>query len=454
MTPSIRVNLLKWLIGPLLLINLIGAGLMYWLAWTPAQLALDQSLADGSWALIPHLHSVGNKIEIDLNAQAEQVLRVDHFDKEYFVVRDGDGRTIAGDADFPALRIPSAQNEPLPYEDRMRGEPVRVVSLKKMIDGNLVMIGAAETLRKRNQIRAEILWSLLFLGSALAAICVWIGWLAVSRGLLPLQRIAMLLRARDSEDLAAIDEKGLQSELRPVVHAMNGLLSRARQGTKARQDFLADVAHQLRTPLAGLRTQLDLLHEKYADQPDTAHSATLMLSSVERMIRRTNQLLAMARAEPSQYEKTALEPIRLDSVVVEAVQHFVHEADKKNIDIGFDLQPTMIRGDRFLLRDLVDNLIDNAIRYSPKHSSVTVICHQEDESGTFVIEDSGPGIPERERETIFERFYRIDDKMPGTGLGLAIVRDIARDHDAAIRIATGALGLGTVITIEFPHPSQ
>jgi two-component system sensor histidine kinase TctE len=449
---SLRVGLLKWLILPLLAANLLGAGLTWWLAWTPAQIAFDQSLADATWALIPRLRVAGGHVEVDLSNQAEQMLRVDHFDSVYFVVRGEDGRTIFGDADFPPLREPRSYNEPSPYDGVMRDEPVRIIALKTVIGTEPVLIGAAETLRKRASIRYEIMLSLLALESVLALLVVATIWLAVARGLRPLKAIRERLIARAPDDLSAVPQDDVPLELRPVLEALNRLLERTQTGARAKQDFLANVAHQLRTPLAGLRTQLEWLQHKHADDSDTAHSSALMMSSIERMIRQTNQLLALARAEPSQFEKTGLQPVALHKLVEESVQHFVQEADKKSIDLGFDLQPTHVTGDRFLLRDMLDNLIDNAIRHSPPGTSVTVSCRQRPDGagGTLLVEDGGPGIPHGDREKIFDRFYRLDDKVAGSGLGLAIVRDIANDHDAHIILGSGPDGKGTVFAVEIP----
>ncbi|SNT07225.1 two-component system, OmpR family, sensor histidine kinase TctE [Noviherbaspirillum humi] len=453
MTRSIRVKLLKWLIVPLLAVNLIGAMLSYWLAWTPAQTALDQSLADAAWAVLPHLRARGDQLEINLSEQAEQVLRVDHFDKVYLVVRDAAGHTLSGDRDFPALSLPTELGKPLAYDGLMRSEPVRIVSLKADIGREQVIIGVAETLRKRNLIRAEILIGLLVLGSALAILSVWVAWFTVSHGLSPLRNIAAKLRARAGDDLSTIDEEQVPTEVQPVIHAMNHVLDRARTGNQARQDFLADVAHQLRTPLAGLNTQLAWLKQNPDAAPQAAQSLQMMSSSVERMIRQTNQLLALARAEPSQYEKQRLELVALDTIVAESVQHFVQEADKKQIDIGFNLQSTTILGDRFLLRDLVDNLIDNAIRYSPPGAEVTASCYPGNGVGVFHIEDNGPGIAAAHLDRIFDRFYRIDEHSTGSGLGLAIVRDIVTDHGARLSLRQRAQGSGTVIEVVFPVKS-
>jgi two-component system sensor histidine kinase TctE len=334
----------------------------------------------------------------------------------------------------------------------MRGNTIRVASLKTMVGTHPVSIGVGETLRKRNDIRSEIILKVFALEVTLTALLMTMTWFAVSRGLAPLHKIRAALNERTPDDLTPLEEKKVPSELRPLVQAIDSLLERAESGAQARQDFLANVAHQLRTPLAGLKTQLEWLQQRHADEPETRQSCGLMMSSVDRMVRQTNQLLALARAEPSQFEKRGLEIFDLDKLVEESIQHFVREAGKKSIDLGFDLHPTKVSGDRFLLRDLIDNLIDNAVRYSPNGGMVTVSCLQSATAGTLVIEDNGPGIPMPDREKIFNRFYRLNAKVAGSGLGLSIVRDIARDHDAEISITSGPDGKGTVFSVRFPAP--
>jgi len=447
---SIRLNLLKWLIMPLLAINLLGAALTYWLAWTPAQTAFDQSLADTAWAIIPRLSVNDGKIQINLPRQEEQILRVDHVNLVFFNVRNAQGQIISGDHDFPALPIPANANEPVTHDGRMRGERIRIIIMKTAIANQPVIISVAETLRKRNRIQSSIILSLLVLETLITVISTTIVWLAISRGLFPLKQMQRDLRERKDDDLSPIHANHIAIELKPVIHAMNNLLLKAEVGATNQQNFLANVAHQLRTPLAGLKLQIEWLSQRYHDEPDTATSTGLMLSSTNRMIRQTNQLLALARAEPSHFIKTRLEPLSLDKLVEESIQHFVEEADKKNIDLGFNLSTTRIKGDCFLLRDMIDNLIDNAIRYSPPYGKVTVSCQQQADFGVLTIEDSGPGIANSERELIFSRFYRLNNNVTGSGLGLAIVRDIAMDHGADISLDTTTHGSGTLFTVKIP----
>ncbi len=448
---SIRLSLLKLLLLPILAINLVGAASTYWLAWRPTQLAFDQNLADAAWALLPHLRQKDGRVEVDLSGQAEQVLRVDHFDAIYFVVRDNQGATLAGDADFPLQKASEVIDDPQAYDSRMRGEAIRVIALTTLVGSETVTVAVAETLWKRISVRSGSSFAgLLLLDLLLTFVSIAIVWFGVTRGLKPLQAIQSALNARSHDDLDPLPAGPVPVELAPVTAALNGLLDKVRQVSRSQQDFLADAAHQLRTPLAGLKTQLEWMQQRHAGDAETARSAHLMMASTERMIRQTNQLLVLARAEPSRFEQARLYPLALDKVVEEAIQHFVQEADKKDIDLGFELAPTVIPGDPFLLRDLVDNLVDNAIRYAPRQGRVTVRCHTEEGMGVLSVEDDGPGIAPLEQELIFSRFYRLDRSTTGSGLGLAIVRDIAIDHDAQVILRTGADGVGTVVSVRFP----
>jgi two-component system sensor histidine kinase TctE len=447
---SIRVSLLKRLLLPLLAINLVGAGFTYWLAWRPTQIAYDQNLADAAWALLPTMQQRGDRISVDLSHQAEQVLRLDHFDSIYFVVRKANGETLAGDADFPPLRQPQAIDEPEAYDSRMRGAAIRVIALSALVGSEAVTIGVAETLWKRIRVRSGGNFiGLLLLDLVLTFISIAVVSFGVTRGLAPLQAMRSGLDARKPDDLAPLPADPMTLELAPVAAAINQLLDRVRQVSRSRQDFLANAAHQLRTPLAGFKTQLEWLQRGQADREETARSLSLMMASAERMIRQTNQLLALARAEPGQFEKARLYPLALDKLVEESIQHLVEEADKKGIDLGFDLSPVTIRGDSFLLRDLIDNLVDNAIRYAPPHGQVTVSCRAVDGTGVLTVEDDGPGVPAAERELVFSRFYRLSHNTRGSGLGLAIVRDIATDHGARIMLEAGPNGKGTAFSVHF-----
>jgi two-component system sensor histidine kinase TctE len=280
-------------------------------------------------------------------------------------------------------------------------------------------------------------------------------WFAVTRGLQPLERLRADLDARDGlgeHEPASVSARELPAELAPVAGAFDHLLARLQAGARSQQEFLANVAHQLRTPLAGMQLQLEWLAERHRADPDSVQSLRLMLQSNERMIRQTNQLLALARAEPSRFEKARLEPLELASLVGQSIQHFVDRAVARRIDLGFELNPVSLAGDPFLLRDLVDNLVDNALRYTPQGGTVTVRCgpSQPDGQAVLEVEDSGPGIPAAERERVFSRFVRLAEHTTGSGLGLAIVRDIALAHGAQVAVTTARQGSGALFQVRFP----
>ncbi|WDZ94947.1 sensor histidine kinase [Herbaspirillum sp. WKF16] len=447
---SIRRDLLKWLIAPLLLINLIGAGLTYWLAWLPAQHAFDQNLMDSTWGLYAQVRHRQERTTAELTQQAEQILRSNHSDTTFFAVRDTSGQIVVGDRGFPPLPESDVFERPINYDAEMRGEPVRIAALQVQVKNGVISVAVAETVRKRDRAHYTILLSFLALDGIITFVSISAVLVAVRRGLRPLKTLQRNLEQRGHGKLGAIDSAGSSVELQPLIVAMNELMARISKGEQAQQNFLADVAHQLRTPLTGLKLQLELLHDKHQGQPDTARSLAMMNSSVERMIRQSRQLLALARSEPGLFEQRKLEDLSLDELVSESVQHFIEEADKKQIDLGFDLRSGRMRGDRFLLRDLIDNLIDNAVRYSPPHSTVTVRCQEEADATLLAVEDSGPGIAPEHRELIFDRFYRANDKVAGSGLGLAIVREIAHDHGGVISLDCGREGQGTVFTVRFP----
>ena len=445
---SIRLRLLKWLVGPILVVNLAGAALTYLLAWTPAQLAFDQGLADAAQVLAARVRQGPQGAVLDLPAQAEQVLRADRADATYFAVRKANGTLVAGDSDFPLLAASGMQDAVA------RGEPVRVATASVSAGGETVHVAVAKTLRKRAQIQSATIRAVVLVEGLFTLALVGLVWFSVTSGLLPLARMRASLNARDGADLAPIADEAVPYELTPVVSAFNDLLGKLQAGARAQQDFLANVAHQLRTPLAGMKLQLEWLGQRHAADADSVRSLGLMLQSSERMIRQTNQLLALARAEPSRFEKARLETLDLSRLVAETVQYFVDEAGKKDIDIGFDLEPAEVAGDSFLLRDLVDNLVDNAVRYTPAGGTVTVRCLRgQDGGGVLEIEDSGPGIPRHLRAQAFQRFVRLDDRIAGSGLGLAIVRDIAQAHGATIEMADGHAGAGMMLTVRFPAPA-
>jgi two-component system sensor histidine kinase TctE len=428
---SIRVRLLRWLIGPILLVNLAGGALVYALAWVPAQLAFDQGLLDTANALAA------------LPLPSGQPRRRADDDTVYWAMRDGMGRLLAGDAALPRAGAADGQVA----DAILRGEAVRVVRLRTA-QGATVTV--AKTLRQRGQAQATIVRAVILLEAVATLVAATLIWYAVTRGLRPLRHLRAALRARKADDVAPLAVDDVPAELAPLVRALNGLLEQSAQNARTRQDFLANMAHQLRTPLAGLQAQLDVLARGHA-AADEAHTLALMRAATERMTRQVGQLLALARAEPAPAERRRMEPVALDRLLTDTVQQFVEQAARKDIDLGFELAPATVQGDRFQLRDLADNLIDNALRYTPAGGRVTVSCGQDGEAAVLAVEDNGPGIPPALRAAVFSRFVRLDEHSAGTGIGLAIVREIAAAHGARVEVTTAAGGQGARFIVRFDN---
>jgi two-component system sensor histidine kinase TctE len=442
---SIRLRLLKWLVLPILVFNLLAASLTYLLAWTPAQLAFDQGLLDAATGMAARLREEDGRLRVDAPAAAARLLGAGAPDASWFVVRLRSGEVIAGDPAFPRPGAAGAVRDA-----SIHGQPVRAATVLVPSAQGPVEVGVARTLVQRQQVRAAILRALVLLEVLFSLALVGLVWFSVGNGLAPLARLRARLDARGSGDLAPLDDAGMPRELAPLVSAFNALLERIAAGSRAQDDFRANVAHQLRTPLAGLRLQLEWIAARHRDDLETGKVVALLLAANERMIRQANQLLSLERAGPDRLARTRLAPLDLADIVAEAVQPFVEQAARKDIDLGFELAPSPVAGDRHMLRDLVDNLVDNALRYTLEGGTVTVQLRATEEGVLFAVEDSGPGIPPEKRAQVFQRFVRLDQHSSGSGLGLAIVRDIAALHGATVALEGGPGGRGARFTVRFP----
>ena len=241
-------------------------------------------------------------------------------------------------------------------------------------------------------------------------------------------------------------------EVQPLIHAMNELLRRLSLVLSAQQRFVADAAHQLRTPVAGIKTQTELALRLTdpAQQQQVLHQLHTATTRLSRLI---HQLLALARTEPGAQAAHAMQPTDLGREMREAASEWVPKALQGNIDLGFEGpdEPLMVRGNAILLREMLGNLLDNAIRYSPPGSRVTVQVARRGTEVVLQVEDNGAGIPQDERERVFERFYRLlGTDADGCGLGLAIVREVAQAHGADVSLDSGAGGRGTAVRVRFP----
>jgi len=282
----------------------------------------------------------------------------------------------------------------------------------------------------------------------LAMFAVWYG---VGRGLVPLIALQREIEQRSHRDLAPLTESTVPHEVQPLIRAMNDLLGRLSASIAAQKRFIADAAHQLRTPIAGLKTQTEL----GSRQPQSAEGKAMLKqlhTATEQMTRLINQLLSLARAEPNAGPASMTETIDLAELARQTTTEWVPRALARSIDLGFEDQPgaARVEGNAFMLHEMLNNLLDNAIRYTHSGGHITVRVSAAESKVVLSVEDDGPGIPEADRERVFERFYRVlGSGAEGCGLGLAIVREIAERHQAEVVLSARGDGSGTVVRITF-----
>ncbi len=446
---SLLATILEWIVGPLLLLWLMNVGVTWLAAQGIANAPHDRALADMAKALAvqvaqqtPHGGPAG---QFELQTRSLEGLRAtDSADLSYRIVGP-QGEHLSGER---ALHSPidaerARAGEVRFRDDVMRGVSVRVAYMWADVPGGAgPLIEVAEPLSKRSLLATEILQGVVLPQLVFLPLGVLLLWLALARSIGPLNELQQRIRRRDSNDLSPIEEHDVPEEVSSLVRAINDLLTRLDQSVATQKHFLADAAHQLKTPLAGLRMQAELAQREIAGGQGDPQAVTRSLRNIvlssQRAAHMVNQLLAMARAD-QQENSLALVPVDVAELAVEVMQDFVPRALEKHIDFGYegaqpgDLTPR-IRGHRLLLGELLRNLIDNALSCTPSGGTVTV--RVGDESGQNVllqVEDSGPGIPVAEREKVFRPFYRVlGTPVDGSGLGLAIVREIASQHQAEL----------------------
>ncbi|MBC7958145.1 MAG: sensor histidine kinase N-terminal domain-containing protein [Cytophagales bacterium] len=422
-----------------------------------------------------------------LSRSTTELLQTDEADTLYYQVLGLRGEFLSGERALPVPlqaeedRISAGQ---LRFrDDEIGGEPVRVaylwVSAPGMPGSAPALVQVAETRGKRSRLATEIIKGVMLPQFVILPLAVLLVWLALVRGIKPLNELQQRIRRRESHDLSPIDEREVPEEVSPLVRAINDLLMRLDRSISTQKHFLADAAHQLKTPLAGLRMQAELAQREIdAGQRDPQalkKSLQQIARSSQRAARMVNQLLSMARAEDAS-QAQSYQHINLARVATEAVRDFVPRALEKRIDLGYEgpntggrhPQGLLVHGQPVLLRELVRNLVDNALQYTPEGGTVTVRV-VDDPFGQVVVlqvEDSGPGIAPAERDKVFQPFYRsLGTNVDGSGLGLAIVREIAQQHQAVIALEDANLrhrsgmvvdhagapyGPGVRFTVRFP----
>ena len=446
---SLRQQLLTWLVIPLALLLVAGTLFSYWVALRSATVTYDRALLDPALALAEHVHSEGESTVLDLPKVAQDVLRIDSYDRIYFSVTRLSGERLAGQPEMPAPPPVVPVGHRTFYYGTVNAERVRIAALYVPQPNGLVVIQVAETMVKRNRLTREILIGETIPDLMVATMAMVLVWFGILRSLAPLQRLRAEIAQRSARDLRPLDGSYAPTEVRPLVATLNDLLDDLRDALDAQQRFTANAAHQLRTPLAGLQTQVELALRQPAPEP-MLRSLHQMRSATVRAAHLANQLLALSRAEPGGHRPDALRALDLRSVAQDAASIWVPRALAKDLDLGFELEAAQTVGDPRLLRDLLDNLIENAIRYTPAGGSITVRTAAEDGHAVLSVVDDGPGIPRDQRAQVFQRFYRLPGAIgDGSGLGLAIVQETANVHGARVTIDDAPAGSGTLVRVSF-----
>jgi two-component system sensor histidine kinase TctE len=458
---SLFGEILDWMLAPLLLIWPISVALTWLVAQGIANRPYDRELGEMARSLglqvaaeAPAGRSARNRYA--LAPEAAALLRADETDTVFYQVLGLRGELLSGDASLPVPTSVDEDGPAVPWELRYRddevgNERVRVAYLWLAPEGQagsgkqLMLVQVAETLGKRAKLTNEIIKGVILPQFVILPLAVLLVWLALARGIAPLNELQRRIRSRDSSDLSPIDERRIPDEVAPLVRAINDLLGRLDQSIGAQKHFLADAAHQLKTPLAGLRTQAEFaqreIDEGRSQPAELKRSLQQIALSSQRAAHMVNQLLAMARAEDKEHAARRSE-VNLAALAIETVRDFVPRAFDKSLDLGYegpDAEHSGLRvlGHPLLIRELIRNLVDNALLYTPARGTVTVRVVEDPfgQVSVLQVEDSGPGIPESEREKVFQPFYRaLGTDADGSGLGLAIVREIAHQHDAEIAL--------------------
>ena len=466
---SLFGEILDWMLTPLLLLWPVGLALTWLVAQGIANKPFDRALIYNAHALAQLVTVQRGRPQFNLPQSASEILRADDSDSVYYQVLGPRGEWLSGERDLPP---PPEEETPQPGDVRLRDAELRGVDIRVAyiwvrvpVEGNpLALVQVAETREKRSVLATEIIKGVMVPQFVLLPLAVLLVWLALARGIQPLNQLEQRIRARNPDDLSPLDDRTVPLEVAPLVSSVNDLLTRLNDSLATQKRFLADAAHQLKTPLAGLRMQADLAQREGTSTDELKQSLKQIGRSSIRATHTVNQLLALARAEASGAQMTQ-QRCDLARLTMDVVRDSVPRAMDKRIDLGYDgAEPgapgVWLDGNPTLLKELVRNLVDNAINYTPSSDDrpgVVTVRVLADTFGRVLllqVEDTGPGVPASERELIFQPFYRaLGSEADGSGLGLPIVQEIARQHQAEISVEDARPGQtppGARFTVRFP----
>jgi two-component system sensor histidine kinase TctE len=453
-TSGLRRRLLVLLIAPLTLLAVINAWIEYRSADNVA-IQQDQRLL----SLIPLVADsvIGQSSErplLMLAPPVEEFLK-DRPGAASYAILDVDGKVLQGDAWLEGL--PPSDSTPEVHSEEHAGASWRIARQRQLTVLGEVVIAVADSSDPRQQWARSIVFRVLLPNLVLIAAAAFAVRWAVQQALKPLLTLKDAVERRSPRDLSAIDEAASPEEVRPLVDSLNRLFQLVNAQAESQRRFVADAAHQLRTPIAGLQAQV----EAWAEAASTAQQAgTLALpteqvyklrSATRRTSQLANQLLALSRADARGMQTQPEQRVDLKSLCEDALEAHLDAATTRRIDLGLDADPVQVMGHAWLLRELLSNLVDNAVKYSNEGGSVTIRCGRRGSVPFLEVEDDGPGVARAEMPRILDRFYRVQGTLgEGNGLGLAIAEEIARVHGSHLQLQPGAAGRGLKVTLPMP----
>jgi len=468
---SLHRQLFLWLLLPQVVLWAAAALFTFNLAGRYANEAIDASLAQASRALARQIKPTATGLFVDLPRSAQEILEADPTDRVLYSVSSPPGQFLLGDPHLPPATIDKpALGEPYFYNTLYPGpdaagaasERVRVVALylrfgtEGTSDGTM-LVQVARSRANREELARRILLDIALPLSLVVAVLTILVWTGVRAGLRPLKHLQQQVEGRAANAIAPIELRSAPPEVHALAGAINTLIAREREHLASQKRFLSNAAHQLRTPLAGLKGQIELAL-KDARDPAQLERLQLVHDGAQRSARLVSQLLTLARAEPEAAAAHHRSLIDLDALAADVCVRAVPRAIAMGVDLGFEERNgsapggVKVQGIALLLREAIGNLVDNAIRYSGDRSRVTVRVRARDSQAIVEVEDDGPGIPKADRERIFERFVRGTDDGDGCGLGLAIVREVVERHGGRVDLHPIA-PRGTLARIELPLAS-
>ncbi|WP_457325657.1 sensor histidine kinase [Roseateles sp. P5_E11] len=464
-TLSLRRQLVIWVVLPQIVLWLAGGLASYRLAVGYVNQAADATLSQATRTLSRQVKPIGDGLLIDLPKAAQVVLEADPSDRLLYTVSTPPGHFILGNDNIPLPpkeMVPRA-DEPYFYDgdiqlaDQASPSRVRIAVLYQPYTPSggqtqWMLVQVARSMAHRQELWQRIFIDILLPLSVLMLLMTMIVWAATGAGLAPLLRLRGEVEGRNPTNLTPLRIDEAPQEVKALVHALNELLASVHKNVTSQQRFIADAAHQLRTPLAGLKTQTELALQA-TDAAERAQRLAFVHESASRSAHLINRLLMLARAEPEAAHAQEVAITDLGSVVRELVLETVPRALRAGIDLGLhapdDIPALPVVANSLLLREAIGNVLDNAIEYAGRGAEITFSFDRSDTHAELIISDTGPGIAMEDRERVFERFVRATEQGVGCGLGLAIVKQIVTQHGGSVSLR-GTEPHGLTVDIRLP----